>query len=57
MNIKNSLSEAARRMRLLALAFDATAQAISERGFQQWQSETLMPQAVNRWTAEIGARS
>lgn len=54
MNLSDSLRDAARRVRALALAYDVGAAAILERGFQQWQADTLMPQAVNRWIAEIG---
>lgn len=56
MNLKQTLKEAARRMRVLALGFDAEAERISERGFQYWQCETIYPQAVNRLIAAIGAK-
>lgn len=54
MSLRDSLNVAAQLMRELALAYDAEAARILERGFHFWQAETLMPAAVNRWIVEIG---
>lgn len=47
-----NLDQAAKAMRNLALSCDAEAEALLERGFEQWRDETVFPQAVNRWITE-----
>mgnify|MGYP003603360496 CR=1 FL=1 len=54
MSLSESLQQAGLRIRVLALAYEDAAQLIRERGFEQWQAETLMPQCVNRWILEAG---
>lgn len=46
------LDQAAKAMRNLALSFDAEAEALLERGFEQWKADTVFPQAINRWILE-----
>lgn len=53
----HDLREADARMRALDRQFDTLTEVLRERGFQDWCRDTYMPQAVNRWVAQIGARA
>lgn len=48
------LSEAARVVREACLAFDALAEATEELDFALWSIDTVWPQAVDRWIADLG---
>jgi hypothetical protein len=43
-------------MRAYLIRRDAQGHPLREFAFNAWRQETVWPQAVNRWLAEIGAR-
>lgn len=51
------VSEAARNLRRAAIASDDAGHDLREIAFRRWCAETVFPEAVNRWIAEIGRRT
>ncbi len=49
---KSNLDKAIETVRKLAIEFDEGAQTIQEGLFQQWQVDTVYPEAVNLWIQE-----
>lgn len=52
-----NLPDAARNLRRAAIASDDAGHELREIAFCRWCDETVFPEAVNRWIAEVGART
>ena len=52
-----AMCDAARQLRQAAIASDNAGHTLREIAFSRWQQESVFPEAVNRWIAEVGART